>query len=330
MSVYTSVTQPELEAWLTRYGIGDVAKFAPIAAGIENTNYFLTTVRGRFVLTLYERLPPEELPFYLNFMAHLARAGVEVPAPLADRTGALFSILNGKPAGLVARVDGEPVLAPQARHCTAVGAALARLHLASNGYRARLTNRRGPAWWRQAARAVRPFLDPGQNDLLAGELKFLTGYTREDLPKGAIHGDLFCDNVLFVDVDRVSGIIDFGFAATDYFAYDLAIAVNDWCVQRDGTAEGALVPELMQALVDGYEGERPLNLEEHRQWPTLLRAAALRFWLSRLYDLFLPRAGELTHAHDPMKFERILRHRVADPAPLPARDAATGKTPHGR
>ncbi|MEO5700652.1 MAG: homoserine kinase [Casimicrobiaceae bacterium] len=330
MSVYTSVTQPELEAWLTRYGIGDVALFAPIAAGIENTNYFVTAARGRFVLTLYERLPPEELPFYLNFMAHLARAGVEVPAPAADRTGALFSMLNGKPAGLVARVDGEPVLAPTARHCTAVGAALARLHLASNGYRARLTNRRGPAWWRQAARAVRPFLDPGQNDLLAAELKFLTGYTRGDLPKGAIHGDLFCDNVLFVDDDRVSGIIDFGFAATDYFAYDLAIAVNDWCVKRDGAAEGALVPELMHALIDGYESERPLNLEERRQWATLLRAAALRFWLSRLYDLFLPRAGELTHAHDPMKFERILRHRVADPTPLPVREVVTGTTLHGR
>ena len=225
-------------------------------------------------------------------------------------------MLNGKPAGIVVRIEGAPALEPDARQCAAVGAALGRLHLAANGYRARLGNRRGPAWWRQAARAVRPFLDPNQNDLLASELKFLTGYTREDLPKGAIHGDLFCDNVLFVD-DRVSGMIDFGFAATDYYAYDLAIAVNDWCVVREGPHEGALVPELLDALVGGYETRRPLTSEERTQWPTLLRAAALRFWLSRLYDLFLPRAGELTHAHDPMKFERILRHRVLQPTPLP-------------
>src|SRR5512140_3067600 len=213
MSVYTTVTEHELEAWLTRYAVGAVTALEPIASGIENTNYFLTTTRGRFVLTLYERLPAEELPFYVNFMAHLARAGVEVPAPAPDRTGALFSMLNGKPAGLVARVDGEAMENPDRAHCAALGAVLARLHVASTGYRARLTNRRGPAWWRQAARAVRPFLDPAQNDLLSSELKFLSGYGNYHLPKGAIHGDLFCDNVLFVD-GKVSGIIDFGFAAT--------------------------------------------------------------------------------------------------------------------
>jgi len=328
MSVYTTVTRVDLEAWLLRYGVGEITEFAPIAAGIENTNYFVTTTRGRYVLTLYERLPTEELPFYLNFMAHLARAGVEVPAPTADRSGALFGMLNGKPAGLVTRLEGVPVQEPEERHCRAVGASLGRLHLASIGYRARLTNRRGPAWWRQAARAVRPFLDPGQNDLLAGELKSLAGYTRSDLPKGAIHGDLFCDNVLFVG-ERVGGIIDFGFAATDYFAYDLAIAVNDWCVVRDGSDEGALVPGLLDALAEGYEDVRPLTAEERRHWPTLLRAAALRFWLSRLYDLFLPRPGELTHAHDPMKFERILRHRVMEPAPLPPLRGTPLATMHG-
>jgi homoserine kinase type II len=316
MSVYTTVSRTDLDAWLARYSIGEVTSLEPIAAGIENTNYFLSTTRGRWVLTLYERVPQEELPFYLNFMAHLARAGVEVPAPTPDRTGALFSVLNGKPAGLVVRVDGAPVLTPDALRCAAVGAALGRLHGAAKSYRARLTNRRGPAWWRQAVRAVRPFLDAGQNELLAAELKYLAGYAQRDLPKGAIHGDLFCDNVLFVG-SRISGIIDFGFAATDFYAYDLAIAVNDWCVVRDGPEEGALVPELVTAMVAGYEQERPLSPEERRQWPMLLRAAALRFWLSRLYDLFLPRPGELTHAHDPLKFERILRHRVADPGPLP-------------
>ena len=314
MSVYTLVTVPDLEAWLTRYAVGVLTELQPIATGIENTNYFVTTDRGRYVLTLYERLPAAELPFYLNLIAHLARAGVEVPAPEADRTGALFSMLNGKPAGLLARVEGAPVSIPTPAHCAHVGHALARLHLASQSYRSRLTNRRGPAWWRQAARAVKPFLDAGQCALLDAEIKFQTGFGRGRMPKGAIHGDLFCDNVLFAG-ERVAGIIDFGFAATDFFAYDLAITVNDWCV--DG-ATGALVPECAQTMTAAYAGVRPLTDEEREAWPSLLRAAALRFWLSRLYDLHLPRSGELTHAHDPAHFERVLRARVATMPAFPA------------
>ena len=307
MSVYTAVTADDLDAWLTRYTVGALTELSPIAAGIENTTYFVTTERGRFVLTLYERLPVEDLPFYLNLMAHLARAGVEVPAPIPDRTGAFFSILNGRPAGLVRRIDGEPVKVPAPEHCAAVGNALARLHLASQSYRARLTNRRGPAWWRQAARAVRPFIAQEQNELLASEVKFQTGFGKVKLPKGAIHGDLFCDNVLFAG-ERVAGIIDFGFAATDFFAYDLAIAVNDWCVAGGC---GDLDTERLATMVAAYHAVRPLTDDERAQWPALLRAAALRFWVSRLYDLHLPRPGELTHAHDPAPFERILRARVA-------------------
>ncbi|MEO8302857.1 MAG: homoserine kinase [Betaproteobacteria bacterium] len=318
MSVYTPVSTEELDAWLARYAVGTLELQAPIASGIENTNYFVTTTKGRYVLTLYERLPADELPFYLNLMAHLARASVECPAPAPDRTGAFFSMLNGKPASLVTRVDGAPMLAPDAVHCRSVGAALGRLHLASATYRPRLTNRRGPSWWRQAARAVRPFLDAGQNQLLAAELKFLTGFAKVRMPRGAIHGDLFCDNVLFLG-DRVSGIIDFGFAATDFLAYDLAITVNDWCIESEGARAGALVPELVEALAGAYEEVRPLEADERAQWPALLRAAALRFWLSRLYDLHRPRPGELVHAHDPAHFERILRDRVAHTGCLPER-----------
>jgi homoserine kinase type II len=311
MSVYTAVTPDELDAWLARYALGALVELSPIAAGIENTNYFVSTECGRFVLTLYERLPADELPFYLNLMAHLARAGVEVPAPVPDRTGALFSHLNGRPAGLVTRMEGATVEAPTCEHCRAVGDALARLHIASQSYRARLTNRRGPAWWRQAARAVRPFITPEQNELLTNEVRFQTGFGKGKLPKGAIHGDLFCDNVLF-DGGRVAGIIDFGFAATDFFAYDLAIAVNDWCVA--GNADGTLDEVRMHAMVEAYHAARPLTEDERAQWTALLRAAALRFWLSRLYDLHLPRPGELTNAHDPVPFERILRTRVDAPA----------------
>ena len=310
MSVYTAVTADELDAWLARYALGALVEHSPIAAGIENTNYFVTTERGRYVLTLYERLPADELPFYLNLMAHLARCDVQVPAPIADRTGALFSHLNGRPAGLVTRIEGAPVETPTIDECAAVGQALGRLHLASQSYRARLTNRRGPAWWRQAARAVRPFVTPEQNALLSAEVRFQTGFGKVKLPKGAIHGDLFCDNVLFAGA-RVSGIIDFGFAATDFFAYDLAIAVNDWCA---ADTDGALDGERSRAMVRGYHDVRPLTGDERGQWPALLRAAALRFWVSRLYDLYLPRPGELTHAHDPEPFERILRARAAAPS----------------
>ncbi len=318
MAVYTTVTSQELAAWLTRYAIGAVHSFEPIAAGIENTNYFVTADNGRFVLTLYERLAPEELPFYLNLMAHLARAGVKAPTPQPDRSGALWSFLNGKPGGLVTRLDGEPVERPSPAHCAQAGAALAQMHLAAANYRPRLSNRRGPGWWRQAARAVRAFLTDEQQVLMAAEIKFQAGFAKTKLPRGAIHGDLFCDNVLFEE-SRVSGIIDFGFAATDAFAYDLAIAVNDWCTVTEGEHLGALAHERVLAMATAYDRLRPLNAEERTMWPVLLRAAGLRFWLSRLYDLHLPRPGELTHAHDPGMYERILVDRAAVPARFPDR-----------
>jgi homoserine kinase type II len=310
MAVYTPVSTDELGAWLTRYVLGTVHEFAPIAAGIENTNYFVTADHGRFVLTLYERLPPDELPFYLNLMAHLAHADVKAPAPQPDRSGALWSFLNGKPAGLVARLDGVPTEHPHVAQCAAAGDALAHMHAAVADYRGRLSNRRGPAWWRQAARAVRPFLSTEQNALLASEIKYQSAFARSRLPRGAIHGDLFRDNVLF-DGERVSGIIDFGFAATDAFAYDLAIAANDWCTVPEGQHSAALDAARCGAMVAAYQAVRPLSEDERALWPVLLRAAALRFWVSRLYDLYLPRAGELTHAHDPGAFECILRDRIA-------------------
>ncbi len=317
MSVYTTVSAEDLDAWLARYPLGRLLACDPIRSGIENTNYFVTTERGRYVLTLYERLPADELPFYLNLMAHLARAGVAVPAPSADRSGAYFSMLCGKPASLVDRIDGEAHLVPGVNDCIEIGGALARLHVAAQTYRARLANRRGPAWWRRAARSVRPFLDAAQANLLDAELAYQAAAGRMTLPKAAIHGDLFRDNVLFAQ-GKVAGIIDFGFAATDFLAYDLAIAVNDWCSEPDG----AIHSERMRAFVGGYQALRPLTGEERAHWPTLLRAAALRFWLSRLYDLHLPRPGELVHAHDPAVFERILAHRVTETPSLPVADAA--------
>lgn len=310
MSVYTKVSFDELAAWLLRYALSPLVDLAPIASGIENTNYFVTTESERLVLTLYERLPAEDLPFYLNLMAHLAQHGVPAPAPVADRSGTYFSVLNNKPASLVTRLDGTPQKAPTPTHCAQIGRTLALLHVATGTFRGRHANPRGATWRTQAARSVKRFLRPEQLELLDSELDVQRKMTRRRLPHSAIHGDLFRDNALFVG-DRLAGIIDFGFAATDALAYDLAITVNDWCI--DAAAE--LDPGRVNALLDAYRKVRPLTDDECDAWPLLLRLAALRFWLSRLYDLHLPRPGELTHAHDPEHFEWVLRARVAHPSP---------------
>lgn len=308
MSVFTRVTESEVSAWLTRFSVGTARALTPISEGIENTNYFLSTTDGEFVLTLYERVPAEDLPFYLNFTAHLARSGVAVPTPIADRTGALFSILNGRPAALTQRIAGRPVMQPDVLHCTAVGRELGRLHNASRAFRTRISNKRGPGWTLSTSRAVRPFVSADQNALIENELKFQRERRQTRLPNGAIHADLFRDNVLF-DGDVLSGLIDFGFAATDEFAYDLAITANDWCVVPGGEFDDAR----LHALLAAYVSERPLTEAEQVAWPALLRAAAIRFWLSRLYDLHLPRAAELNTPHDPAVFENILRLRIARP-----------------
>lgn len=313
MSVYTKVSFDELAAWLLRYALGPLVELAPIVSGIENTNYFVTTETERLVLTLYERLPAEDLPFYLNLMAHLAQHGVPAPAPVADRSGAYFGMLNSKPASLVMRLDGTPQLSPTPAHCAQIGQVLADLHVATATFRGRHANPRGAAWRTQAARAVKRFLLPAQLDLLNAEMDVQRKIARSRLPQSAIHGDLFRDNALFVG-DRLSGIIDFGFAATDALAYDLAITVNDWCID----AECELEPERTAALLAAYEAVRPLTDDERDAWPLLLRLGALRFWLSRLYDMHLPRPGELTHAHDPEHFERVLRARVARPGRPPS------------
>ena len=308
MSVFTRVTESEVSAWLTRFSVGTARALTPISEGIENTNYFLSTTDGEFVLTLYERVPAEDLPFYLNFTAHLARSGVAVPTPIADRTGALFSILNGRPAALTQRIAGRPVMQPGVVHCAAVGRELGRLHDASRAFRTRISNKRGPGWTLSTSRAVRPFVSADQNALIENELKFQRERRQTRLPNGAIHADLFRDNVLF-DGDNLSGLIDFGFAATDEFAYDLAITANDWCVLPGGEFDDGR----LHALLAAYASVRPLTEAEQVAWPALLRAAAIRFWLSRLYDLHLPRAAELNTPHDPAVFENILRLRIAKP-----------------
>jgi homoserine kinase type II len=313
MAVFTPVSEAQLAAWLRGYSVGALVALEPIATGIENTNYFVTTSQGRYVLTLFERLPAEELPFYVELMAHLARHGIPCPAPIADLSDRYVSSLNGKPAALVTRLKGRSLESPGVDGCAELGALLARIHLAGRSYAAFLDNPRGPKWWRFAAGAVRRFLDPGAQRLLDEELQFQARYRFPDLPRGPVHADLFRDNALFED-GRISGVIDFYFAGVDCLLYDCAVCANDWCLV-DPRADRRLDEQKTRALLAAYAAVRPFTALERGAWPVLLRAAALRFWLSRLYDYHLPRPGMLVHAHDPEHFRDMLALRANGSAP---------------
>jgi homoserine kinase type II len=310
MSVFTTVTPEQLSAWLRNYSIGTLGTMEGILSGIENTNYFVTTSHGRFVLTLFEKLTREELPFYLNLMAHLSNHGLPVPKPIANLQNEFLGELNGKPAAIVTCLPGTPVTAPTPEQCARVGEVLAELHLSGQTYKGHLDNLRGQAWWTAVAPELVPFLSPQDVELLQSEIRFQAEVRREGLPRGVVHADLFRDNVLF-NGDMVGGFIDFYFACIDCLIYDVAITVNDWCT--DG--EARLDPARVQALLGAYRSVRKLSSQECEAWPAMLRAGALRFWVSRLYDFHLPRPGELTHAHDPERFRRILyNHRSTDDA----------------
>lgn len=314
MSVFTKVTEEQLSKWLGGYAIGSLVELKGIAAGIENTNYFVTTTQGRFVLTLFEKLTDAELPFYLNLMAHLAQHGIPCPAPIANKAQTFLSRLNGKPATLVSCLPGATVMGPTARHCSLIGGVLADMHLAGHSYSGTLENPRGKKWWFETAPKVMPFLNDALRSLLESELAFQEGFHHEALPRGPIHADLFRDNALWEGdaaarpthpPPRLGGVIDFYFAGIDCWLFDVAVTVNDWCVQPDGELES----DRAAALLSAYASRRRFTEAEHKAWPVMLRAAALRFWLSRLYDFYLPRPGELTHAHDPEHFRRVLERR---------------------
>ena len=306
MAVFTNVSEADLTAWLGDYSLGQLLELQGIASGIENTNYFVTTSNGRFVLTLFEILGADELPFYLNLMAHLARHGIPCPNPVANRHNQFLGTLNGKPACIVSRLSGKSTVIPNDLQCAAIGAMLGQMHIAGQSFSQVMPNPRGATWRAETARQVRPFLNAQQMVLLESEVALHAQQNWASLPQGVIHADLFRDNVL-LEEERIGGLIDFYFACSDALLYDVAITVNDWCTHTDGALDRTKTRIFLRA----YHSVRPLLDSEHRAWPLMLRAAALRFWLSRLFDKHLPRDGELINAHDPGHFERILKTHIA-------------------
>jgi homoserine kinase type II len=236
-----------------------------------------------------------------------------VPAPIANSQGDILHRLQGKPAAIVSRLHGDWVPAPRPVHCSSVGAMLARMHLAAHDYPLYQPNLRGLSWWRETTPVVLPYLSDDNQQLLRAEMQFQENLAAStiypSLPSGPIHADLFRNNVMF-NGEQLSGFFDFYFAGCDRWLFDVAVTVNDWCIDLDS---GATDAARVRALLDAYHAVRPFTVEESSAWPAMLRAAALRFWISRLYDFYLPREAEMLTPHDPTHFERILRHRIAHP-----------------
>ncbi|MDD2880431.1 MAG: homoserine kinase [Rhodoferax sp.] len=320
MAVYTEVSTAEAHTLFAQLKLGELISLKGCAGGIENTNYFASTelngVTHDYVLTLFERLSFEQLPFYLRLMKHLAQRGIAVPEPVANAKGTLVFEVKGKPAAVVDKLRGKSELAPTPAHCAQVGAMLARMHLAGRDFELSQPNLRGLDWWNETVPVVLPFLTKAQSDLITQELAYQNHVAAQSsyaaLPRGPIHADLFRDNVMFDTVSGeplLSGFFDFYFAGVDTWAFDLAVCLNDWCIDLE---TGAHHSQRAQSFIAAYEAERPLLAAERELLAAMLRAGALRFWLSRLWDYYLPREASVLQAHDPSHFERVLRHRATD------------------
>lgn len=317
MAVFTEVSEGEAGTLLRVLNLGELRELRGIQSGIENTNYFVTAedIFGphEYVLTLFERLTFEQLPFYLHLMKHLAQHGIPVPDPAADASGDILHTVCGKPAALVNKLAGKHELAPGADHCAQVGAMLARMHLAGRDYNRSQPNLRGLPWWNETVPVVLPFVTPEQAALLRSELAFqnhvAAGSAYAALPRGPVHADLFRDNVMFED-GRLTGFFDFYFAGVDSWLFDIAVCLNDWAVDLPTGRHDA---ERARAFLQAYASVRPLGAAERQLLPAMLRAGALRFWISRLWDFHLPREASLLKPHDPTHFERVLRERVTHP-----------------
>jgi homoserine kinase type II len=314
MAVFTQVSEFDARTLLADYSLGDFIALKGIAAGIENSNFFLTTTQGEYVLTVFEVLTAEQLPFYIELMHHLAKKSIPVPEPQTRIDGKRLSFLHAKPAAIVSKLPGSYEPKPGLQHCAIAGQTLAHAHLAGLDFSIEQPNLRGLAWWEKTAPSVLPFLNQTLAKLLQDTLAEQRALAQTDefksLPRGPSHCDLFRDNVLFAgspDQPIMGGFIDYYFAGVDTWLFDVAVSVNDWCIDH---STGSFRPELLSAWLKAYAQIRPFTDAEKRIWPAMLRGAALRFWISRLYDFHLPRPAQTLKPHDPGHFERILTQRT--------------------
>lgn len=319
MAVYTEVSFDEAADFLLALDLGALQSLKACAGGIENTNYFANTDGGEYVLTLFERLNFEQLPFYLQLMKHLAEQGIPVPNPAPDKNGKILHRLKGKPAAVVNKLRGASELAPTLAHCTRVGTMLARMHLAGQDFNLHQPNLRGLPWWNATLPTILPQVSTEQRSLLLGELAYQNHVAASSaykaLPTGAVHADLFRDNVMF-ERGELTGFFDFYFAGYDIFLFDVGVCLNDWCVDLPTGQHDAARAD---AFLTAYQDVRPLTAQERTLLPAIARAGALRFWISRLWDFYLPREASVLKAHDPTHFERVLRQRVLHPIHYPSR-----------
>lgn len=314
MSVYTRVSRDDLSMLLCDYAIGELEDFRGISAGISNTNYFVDTTLGRWVLTLFEQIEDAtSLHFFMQLMDHLAAHGVPGAHPVVRNDGAFLSQVCGRPAALVYRLRGASIDSPEAVHCHSLGGVVAAMHRAVESFEPRQPNPRNLSWIIQARTRLADVLDADRLALLDDEIASQRAAIDDvyaALPQAVVHADLFRDNVLFDDA-RVSGVIDFYYACHDYLLFDLAVICNDWAFDNS-----VFQTARWQAFIDSYQRHQTLGASEQAAWPLMLRAAALRFWVSRLIDYHFPMSGEVTHVHDPAPFERLLHSHRASPPPL--------------
>lgn len=316
MAVFTPVSLSELQDWMSNFPqLGNALAIRGISSGIENSNFFIDTGQGEYVLTIFENLSFDQLPFYVHLLHHLSERDILVPAPVLNKDGHIITALHDKPACIVSKLEGQSQMQPQAIHCAEAGAMLAKMHLAARDYRLQQPNLRDLDWIQSCVPALLPHLDADKQHLLTSEVHgqqaFRASGIWPQLPRGVIHADLFRNNVMFVG-DKLSGFFDFYFAGVDTWLFDVAVTINDWCIDLDS---GVLDEQRVRAMLDAYQAVRAFTPHEEQAWPMLLRAAALRFWVSRLYDFYLPRAAQMLTPHDPGHFERILRARITLPIP---------------
>ncbi|MEQ1544015.1 homoserine kinase [Methyloglobulus sp.] len=300
MSVYSAVTHTQLDQFFSNYPLGEVLSYEGIQDGIDNTNYFVTTTEGEFVLTLFESLSADKLPHFVNLLLYLGKNNLPCPSPRLDKQSRPLGLLNNKQAAIFNRFPGSAVSTPSIKHCHEIGLHLGRLHRHTQNYAFPINSNHDLRWCKSVFNKIERHLTVVDRALITDELRFQASNQAVDLPKGVIHGDLFKDNVLFID-DKLSGLLDFYSAGTGILVLDLAITANDWCHD-----DGVCNPEKLAALLSTYERVRPLESSEKQNWPIQLRAAALRFWLSRLEHQLYPRAGAITQQKDPLVFRQLL------------------------